>query len=745
MTCGECGSLRLVLSDRVACPRCEGIVLGDQLRAIRESKAQLREAFLLLSKLLTLSERRAVFRFALSKREEAAARLLQDADDLDLARTWVAAAYLLVKSSVCSSDTGAVPLNEVLFSSEEVIRLDDRVQALQNNNIEVLDDGTFVRTEKERITEVPGSVLQEIRAEIGGDWNALDDMDKVLGNDIVYPIREVIASETLSRSFSSVFHRRLAPDLNTPWKTTAFSEICMSLAAEIAFTIGPAFESDIGVLPVSNDLFKFIKRTLEKEFGKRRITWFFSLVGQKSRYKLGSLGYSVIVREASSRLVYLPYHTLYMLALNSYKYTASRNIGIAANYKGRVLEDLLFNAVTPVLNTKHPENGAKLLRYRLPRDNGDIDVGGFNGRNLLLVEAKFWDEPTIASLEKELEKFKRRTEYVQQNLTQLGFKKGLKITPVFFTPYAPFSKWKGILLMPSVSALILFLLTKFGKRRFKLILGDSRIRQFVQTDEGERLFALDGSRISSQIPEDTYRVQDGVVVSVEDDEVTVYVMTPPGRVYPLFCEVTKSVVQQLKGSGVEPGTVIRMGLFNVLGGWAPVQLCCFRVEKSAEETKGQSPDMILTLANASSAQEEFVLSTWGDHLGKEILDFLKRWNIDLPKLLARFNEKGQNYLSGVGIALGLADIYDHVEQCSCGDVFGTSKDLAARLPTLYSDGKLRCKSCDPEFPTKIHQLTGDVGMILSHGAMMELAAHRLKPAKRRPHKHKKDTNPGLKS
>src|SRR2546427_1111375 len=116
-------------------------------------------------------------------------------------------------------------------------------------------------------------------------------------------------------------------------------------------------------------------------------------------------------------------------------------------------------------------------------------------------------------------------------------------------------------------------------------------------------------------------------------------------------------------------------------GWAPAQLCCFRVLKSFEETKGQSPAMVLTLANVSSARDEFVLRTWGEY-GKEILDFAEKWDVDLFKLITRLEQKGQNYLSGVGIALGLQDMFHFVAQCPCGDAIGMPTTLAVRLRGL---------------------------------------------------------------
>ena len=510
-------------------------------------------------------------RLAMNAREDAAKRLQLEPANIDLARRWVAASYLVAQADSCSTTAEIVPPPlELLRLAEEAIRIGDRLEALRKDNLEVLKDGTLVYTEKERLREVPSSVRRGITAEVGEGWTALNDLEKLFGNEVLYPVRDVISAETLSRTMSEAFHKRLAPDLNGASKTTVFSGICLSLAAFVAFTIGAAFRSRNGILAVSEKVFEFMKTRLEEEFGKPGVAWFFHLMSTTQASKLDGLAYSTLVRDSSSQLTYVPYHSLFMLSLISLKFTTSKDLGTAANYKGSAIEDILYNGVTASLQTRHPKNTQKLLRYRLPGNNGDIDVAGFNETNLVLLEAKFWDSPTIASLELELTKFEHHIEYVQTHLADLGFDQRLKIISIFFTPYAPFAKWHDILLLPSISAILSFLVTRFGPRPSTLIVGDDKIRQFVQADTKERFMAaLDGSKISPDIDEDVYRIQDGVVDELEDTELVVYVTAPSGRAYPIICDVNDKVAADLRSSGVGPGTVIRMGLHNLLGGWAP--------------------------------------------------------------------------------------------------------------------------------------------------------------------------------
>jgi len=659
-------------------------------------------------------------------REETARRLFVDPANSEAAQSWVAASYLLSQTDSCLSAAREVPPSELLLASEEIISLDNKLEALKNDSLQILSNGAFVSTEKDALTDLPGSVVDGISAEIGRLWMALDPWEKAFGSEMLFPVREAIVSERLSRTLRSVFHRRLVPELRNSADSGTFSEICLNLAAFVSFDLGSTFRTEKGILPVRDDTFDFMKMELGERFDKARVAWFFELMKKTMASKFEGLGHSALIRDSSRHITYMPYHTLCMLSTCIRTHAKSKDFGKARNYKGSAIEDVMFNAITAYLQTVHPRNGRKLRRYPLPDSMGDVDVAGFDAKNLLLIEAKFWNSPTVGDLEEELDKFKRRFDYVQKNLAKLGFDNSLKVIPIFFTPYAPFPKFHEILLLPSFSAVLFFLQTKFDPRQFRLIEGDERINKFVQTDHGEHLDAYDGSWVSGDIRENTYRIQDGVVDSFVSDEITVYVMGPSGNTYTIICELNETIASQLRDSGVGPGTVIRMGLYNLLGGWAPTQLCFFRVVKNSGDTQGLTPRMMLTLANASSAQRGFVIGTWGIKLGNEILAFIDRWKIDLPSLLARLDQKGQNYLSGLGAALGLQNMWDHLAQCGCGDVFATSKELATQLSKTYADGKLRCRSCDPELETKIRTLSGEGGRFISYREFAESASSQVK-------------------
>ncbi len=123
-------------------------------------------------------------RLAMNAREDAAKRLQLEPANIDLARRWVAASYLVAQADSCSTTAEIVPPPlELLRLAEEAIRIGDRLEALRKDNLEVLKDGTLVYTEKERLREVPSSVRRGITAEVGEGWTALNDLEKLCVKD----------------------------------------------------------------------------------------------------------------------------------------------------------------------------------------------------------------------------------------------------------------------------------------------------------------------------------------------------------------------------------------------------------------------------------------------------------------------------------------------------------------------------------------------------------------------------------
>jgi hypothetical protein len=136
--------------------------------------------------------------------------------------------------------------------------------------------------------------------------------------------------------------------------------------------------------------------------------------------------------------------------------------------------------------------------------------------------------------------------------------------------------------------------------------------------------------------------------------------------------------------------------------------------------------MVLTETDPNSALKALVRRTWRKELANEILRFTKRWQVDLPKLLARLEKKGQNYWSGMAVVLDLADRSDYVHQCSCGDIFGLSEEIMRQLNELYPNLATKCKECDPDLWTKIRQLGGSDAKEVNYAILLKEASKKMK-------------------
>jgi len=77
LACRQRGSLRLVLNDRIACPKCEKIILGDRPRTMRDISVQLLDASRRMTVLLKHCGKSDVLNLAMNARGEAAKRLLR--------------------------------------------------------------------------------------------------------------------------------------------------------------------------------------------------------------------------------------------------------------------------------------------------------------------------------------------------------------------------------------------------------------------------------------------------------------------------------------------------------------------------------------------------------------------------------------------------------------------------------------------------------------------------------------------
>lgn len=722
MPCPKCQSIRLLCHDAILCPNCDNVKIDnieDNIQALRKEYA---DAHAILDQLLKYSNYNDIFYHSLIKREESAAILLESPDRKDAARDWITASFILSMND--SSNIGeSVPFKELFYAAEQAIIPYNLLRALENGQRVVLEDGQIVPTEKEGLGFIPRSVLSAIKESL--DIKGFEDKymrsGELMIQELAFSQLDLIRSETLSRTLRLVFHQRLVPHINDSLTSTAFVDTCHNLAGVIGFTLGPAFTSNYGTLEATPSLYSFIQSQIEKRIDPDLTTSFFLKMGNGSCYDINNLGYTCLLQNELSGNFHLPYYSLLILGMATYKRISSPMVGRAHNFKGTALEEIIFNGVSGYLDTLHPIEKTRLLRYDLPDGQGDIDIGGFNNETLCVIESKFWDTPNVAALEVELNKFDRTIQYIKDNLRNLGFNPALKILPLFYTPYPPYANWGEITLIPSIFLLFWILGSKFGLRDLELLDNNDAVSAFLEDDQDERSLPLDLSVIFEELPENTFRIQDAILDSIDDNEVTVFVLMPGLKIFPIICDINEHIAEKLRKLEICPGSLIRIALYNVSGGWTPTQLFDFKIVKIATKRR-LDPWIELTLANPQSTLDDFVKSIWGDDLGKEILGIISKWEIDLLNLINRLSEKGQNVLSGIGIALGLTDTYEYVTQCSCGEIVACSKATADSLIGMYEDGKIQCKVCDPTYAEKLRKIHGHEVTAMTLGDVLILAA-----------------------
>ena len=145
------------------------------------------------------------------------------------------------------------------------------------------------------------------------------------------------------------------------------------------------------------------------------------------------------------------------------------------------------------------------------------------------MESKFWESSNVSEIEKELDKFEKRLILFEQNKDKYGFSSEQEVIPLFYNPWPPYPKYGrlGIILIPSLVALIWYVVSKFPPIVRPYAKCTEQITSFLAEDTEDRLFMSD---LSSYLPleKDMYRIQDIQVESIDENEVVAYSYAPMG-------------------------------------------------------------------------------------------------------------------------------------------------------------------------------------------------------------------------
>jgi hypothetical protein len=703
----------------------------DPKPKIEETKKLLCELKLNLSEALKKVNLDLVVETFFVEREKAAYKCLaQTAFKEDAIKRWLSISYLLSKYPWEGSGSPSNSFIEYLISSaEEILEYENICFRLKNDIEKIISiNGSEINvpTEFGVLNSIPEEVLKQYAQQFtsmngkkeNGWWNF--DLH-FIKEAIVQPGLPLVIGDEIYRHLKRTYPYRILPQLS-PSMVHDFIEMSLILAGFIAFQLGQNFANQYGILKTDAQFLEEVKSFLFKKESEK-VKWFFEQLENSGTKSQTNLGKTVVCKTVDGT-VFLPYFSLYLLAHLCLRWEKRPEKGEYYRHIGKTVEDVIFSFISAYsVNTNHPKTGKPFLRVSHPEKPGEeiADVMACNHRYLVIIESKFWETLTIQDLEAELSKFREKLNYIKKNLAKFGFPENLEIKPFFYVPYPPYSEWNGIKLVPSIALLGIEISRFFKPRPTKLTPRSPELQQILQGIKDATPYPIDLSLIEQLIPPDTYRVQDGVVESYDAKEVTVLIDNSIGLPTVLIVDISSSIFNELRAAGVDKGDVIKMVLLNLNKAWTQIQLVEFKVMNRCELSRSELDIYgLLSILQQNSGNhtiEKLILQIWGEKNGKEILNVLKKWNIDFPLFLKHQIEKGQNTLISVGKLLRMANMFETLVQCKCGEVIGLVSEILKVMKEMYPDG-IRCPKCDPEQLKRLRKM-GYPLVKIDHSALIE--------------------------
>lgn len=705
----SCGAVRII-RQKVLCPKCESIVLLDPKPRIEAIEKCLEDATGLLDEILqTVSPEFLVVRLVI-EREIAAMRCLsQVSAKSDAVKRWLSISYLLSKypwKGIGSPRSSFVEY--LIFAGEEILEYENVIHRLRKKLAEVvLIDGKeeIVPTEFDVLYTIPSGVLEQYEQQLLLTKVIVEKEDSksfdvsFVRETMLQPRFPLIIGDDVFRQLKRNYSHRILPFMS-PSNASDFIKISLKIAGFIAFQLGRDFGEHFGLLETDTEYLEGMKAIIIDELSEKA-TWCFKQLENPSRHPAANLGETIIIKTIDDT-VFLPYFSIYLLAHLCLRWEKSSEKGEYYRYIGETVEDIVFSFVSAYsVNTNHPINGKPLLRIPHPERQGEeiADIMAYDSSNLIVVESKFREILTIKDLEIELTKFQEKIKYIKANMLKFGFSNGLQIRPFFYVPYPPYVEWNGIKLIPSL-VLLGTELTKFCKPRpIELVPRSQELQNLLQKIKDATPYPTDLSIIDSSVPQNIYRIQDGVVESYDEEEITILIDNPVGIPTILIVDISEEIYKELLANKVGKGDVIKMALVNLNNTWTMIQMVEFktvgRVTSSRDDLDIYGLHSILRINSGEHAIEKIVFQTWGEETGKELLEVLKKWNISLPSFIQHQLEKGQNVLIAVGKLLQMATTFSTLLQCKCGEVMEFPSSEALEIFKSVSPAGIQCEKCDP--------------------------------------------------
>lgn len=590
MPCEKCGVDRIITRQRVLCPKCDKVLVLDADEILENKRKKLEEVDHRFTLAINSTDYNQTFGSAIVNRELAANAIIYLPTKRKYAvNEWLAYTYILRNLRYNDKKQGDFNFTNILDFSREMIKLHNEIRCLELGLAIVVksEDGkeNFEWTEREPLSFVPeeaytDSDFKMVATEISDrDLNIETTM---LQEGLMLPIWIVLLSEDISRTLEQCNHSRMLPFIRNSSQVAKFFEISHELSTQgVAWNISQRADNvNEGLILTDEGSLNQIKRNLWNHFSLNDIEWYFKCLQYNDHNDTDKFdfSYSIIVRDQQSDVICLPLYSLLMLSYAIMKWLKEPDLGRALNYKGKAVEDYFFVFLNCYdLSFGHPKTGKPLLRIQHPEQPTEIaDIMGYNNKNVLVFESKFWNVPILAELEKELGKFEQNVNYIQQNLDKFGLNKELKVIPIFYTPYAPYPQWHGISVLSTALAVGIKLGEIFSSKKVQLIDGVPDLEKLFDLIDRPVPFPINASSLIKSLPDNSYSVHDGLVLKYDEEEVTMFIDIPVSLWgFITYLDITEDTFHKLE-QAVLPGDIIRMITVNLNGTWSMVQLLYFK-------------------------------------------------------------------------------------------------------------------------------------------------------------------------
>ena len=694
MPCIICNSLRVIDSEgTISCPKCLNYTILNKNLKLNQLEEELIRVRKLVKRKLKKCNLEALKHSSIQKREELAGKIIRNIrEHHELLEEWFT--LNLIISLIFSMETSNLifPKNsdyhvnkEILYSQvNSMYKIKHLISLLKFDKIRYIrqENGEEViyKTEKAPITSLPSSFK-------ASDTGPTEFEYGIFQAYFSRELEDLIKSELYSQYLKSYYNERILPFLR-PRNALQLYFILKFIIDNFSY-IGSPLTTQKGLISIvkSSDL----KNILKEKFDQREIEYFFNNMIVRDSKNPSS--FSFFYYTGTTKEIIIPYQSLEILLISIYSHVDLPKKGEESNIKGNYLEELIHSDIQVYdLTLYHPKDNSPFVGVKLEEKKyGDIDILGYNGEYVILIESKFWYRPTLQILEPEIEKFYQRCKYVENNLEQFGILKSkneMQFIKMFYTPFAPYQNYKDILLFPTRFSIHFYLKDLIPMKKIRSMSHDNEIYGILENASGRHPYAIDISKINEKIPKNKYRLNDARIIRYDSNEIILMIFNQSGVEHQIFCNIDPKIHNLLVTSNFQEGDYIKCLIFNQLGNWASMQLISFKLI--------EYDDLYIHLLDLYRNEESI----------DEIYEVFKKNNFDLEKLVKHCFRKNQSIYHAIGFVLAANDNNFIGTQCECGEIMHYSAQVYEKLLDLYPNMKVKCKYCDPDYKLKMQMITG---------------------------------------